>query len=92
MVDRIAVKENLDSWLENPGWAEFWHQAPSPSCREYIAMQFYASETEEEEAFSEMDRLEEQLGVEDLLYLYRRISGPEKGRLAGLIAQRSGNV
>ena len=87
MIDPVAVRENLDDWLKNPSWAEYYNDAPSQKCREYISAMFYASETEEEEAFEAMDKLEETLTKEDLTYLYNNSTGPEKARLYKLIQQ-----
>ena len=86
MIDTQAVKENLQDWLENPSWKEVYDGAPSEECKEYIAMMFYASETEEDEAFDAMDELESELPIRDLRYLYSVMTGPEKARLGKKIA------
>lgn len=90
MIDPTAVRQNLDEWLQNPTWKELYDGAPSAACRKYIAMDFYASETEEDEAFDELDRMLEALDAEDLKYLYNGAEGPEKKRFAQLIAQKQG--
>ena len=88
MIDATAVRQNLDDWLQNPSWAAVYNDAPSENCRKYIAMMFYASETEDEEAFAELDRMEAALDKADLTYMYQNSEGPEKGRLAKLIAEK----
>ena len=85
MIDPAKVKENLRDWLRNPSWHEVYVTAPSERCRRYIAMMFYASETEEEEAFEAMDRMEEGMTKEDLTFMFNVMEGPEKARLAKLI-------
>ena len=45
MIDRDKVRANLAEWLENPSWAEYYGGAPSERCREFIALEFYYSET-----------------------------------------------
>ena len=85
MIDTQAVRENLDEWLKNPSWKEYYDAAPSQKCRNYIKMDFYASETEEEEAFEELDRLLKELGDYDLKYLYDNAEGPEKAKFAKLL-------
>ena len=87
MVDTNAVKANLEDWLQNPSWAEYYDNAPSDGCKEFIAMDFYASETEDEDAFRAMDDLESSLSLEDLKYLYENSEGPERARLAQKIRQ-----
>lgn len=86
-MDMNKVEANLKGWLQNPTWKSFYDEAPSDKCREYIAMDFYASETESEEAFLKMDELLKGLGYEDLNYLYHRSIGPEKAKFAGMIAK-----
>lgn len=78
MIDQQKVRENLDEWLENPSWKEVYDGAPSSACRKYISMMFYASETESEEAFNELDRLENELDMKDTMYMYDNTQGPQK--------------
>ena len=85
MVNPRAVRENLNEWLQNPTWKEYYDEAPSQLCREYISLDFYASETEDEEAFKKMDRIIQDLRKEDLQYLYANAEGPEKKQYAELI-------
>lgn len=86
MIDPNAVRENLDEWLQNPSWADVYNGAPSEACRKYISMMFYASETEDEEAFEKLDELESGLLIDDLKYMMANSAGPEKARLAKKIA------
>ena len=90
MTDMNAVQENLREWLENPAWAEYYSGAPSDRCREFIALEFYCSEYEDdEEAWTELDEIEDTLDAEELRHLYRWCgNNPRKGILARKIAER----
>ena len=69
--------------------AAYYWDAPSDLCREFIALEFYYSEYEEEETGEEMDRLEERLGVDELRYLMNHCgNNPRKGALARKIAEK----
>ena len=61
----------LKEWLKNPYWAEYYSGAPSDRCREFIALEFYYSEHEEEETGKEMDRIEAEMDQADLRHLLR---------------------
>ena len=88
-LDWEKFRGNLSEWLENPFWAAYYWNAPSDLCREFIALEFYYSEYEEEETGEEMDRLEERLGVSDLRYLMNHCgNNPRKGVLARKIAEK----
>lgn len=56
-------------WLENPHWKKYYEEAPSDACRQYIALDFRYSDTEDEEVAEEMDTLLEKLREEDLRHL-----------------------
>jgi len=71
MVDANKVRENLEEWLENPHWAAYYNDAPSDKLKEYIALDFYYSETEEEEAAETMDAIEPELSIEDWKHLLK---------------------
>lgn len=87
MIDMDEVKTILDDTLENPYWAEYYNNAPSNKCREYIALEFYYSEYEDDETAEAMDAIEEQLGVDDLRWLMKFCgNNPRKGILAKKIA------
>ncbi len=84
-----AVKTVLDEYLENPYWAEYYRSAPSDRCREFIALEFYFSEYEDEEAGETMDGIEEQMDAEELRYLMKYCgNNPRKGMLARKIAEK----
>ena len=85
MIDPHLVLDNLAEWIENPYWEDYYKNAPSDHCRDYIAMDFYASETEEDEAFEEMDRILHELDQKDIRYLFDHAKGPEKAVLANYI-------
>ena len=87
-MDTQAVRENLEEWLKNPSWAEYYNGAPSDRCREFIALEFYYSEYEEEETAEEMDRIEGELGIDDLRHLMAWCgNNPRKGTLARKIRE-----
>ena len=89
MTDTEKVRENLEEWLKNPSWAEYYGGAPSERCREFIALEFYYSEYEEEEASEAMDGIEDEMDAEELRYLFARCgNNPRKGVLARKIAER----
>ena len=89
MTDTEKVRENLEEWLKNPSWAEYYGGAPSERCREFIALEFYYSEYEEEEAAEAMDGIEDGMDAEELRYLFSRCGiNPRKGVLARKIAER----
>ena len=88
MTDRNETKRNLEEWLKNPYWAEYYRSAPSARCREFIAMEFWYSETEDDEAGKAMDAIEEQLNAEELRHLMNYCgNNPRKGILARKIAE-----
>ena len=89
MTDTEKVRENLAEWLGNPSWAEYYGGAPSERCREFIALEIYYSEYEEEEAAEAMDGIEDGMDAEELRYLFSRCgNNPRKGVLARKIAER----
>ncbi len=61
--------DDIREWLENPYWKKYYEEAPSEKCREYIALEFRYSDTEDEEIAEEMDALLETLRAEDLRHL-----------------------
>jgi len=85
VIDSKDVRRNLDEWLQNPSWKGIYDNAPSEACRKYLAMLFYASETEEEEAFDAMDQMEQNLSLDDLRYMLQNSIGPAKARYMSLI-------
>ena len=87
-MDTRAVKGNLEEWLENPSWAEYYREAPSDQCREFITLEFYYSEYEDDEAAEAMDRIEGGLGIDDLRHLMAWCgNNPRKGALARKIRE-----
>ena len=85
---KTELEKNLEEWLENPFWRGYYEQAPSEKCREFIALEFCYSEYEEEETAEAMDRIEENLGIEDLRHLLKYVGhNPRKGYLAKRIAE-----
>ena len=87
-MDTRAVKENLREWLKNPSWAEYYNGAPSDRCREFIALEFYYSEYADGETAEEKDRIEEELGIDDLRHLMAWCgNNPRKGKLVRKIRE-----
>ncbi len=68
-MDKAALKESVDSFLENPYWKKYHDEAPSDACRKYVELDFYYSDTEDDEAAEAMDALEPSLSAEDWAYL-----------------------
>lgn len=66
-----AFLENLDEWLENPAWKEYFDTAPSDACRTEIALEFWYSEHESDAAVAALEEWEEELSLEDWQHLYR---------------------
>ena len=88
MADTNEIKEVLQEWLENPGWRKYYEEAPTDECRAFIALEFYYSDTEDEEVSEKMDEIEATLGVEDLKHLARYAGdNPRKGALLRKIAE-----
>ena len=87
-MDRRKIRENLAEWLENPYWAEYYAGAPSERCRRFIELEFWYSDYEEEEAGTEMDRLEEEMDAEELRHLLKYCgNNPRKKALLDRIAK-----
>lgn len=88
MTGRNEIQENLKEWLENPYWAEYYSSAPTGRCREFIALEFFFSKTEDEETGKEMDRLENEMDAAGLRHLLKWCgNNPRRGRLARRIAE-----
>ena len=91
MADRNDIQENLKEWLENPSWAEYYSAAPSDRCREFITLEFWYSETEDDEVLPAMDALEDEMDAAELRHLAAWCGdNPRKGVLARKIAEREG--
>ena len=89
VVNGKKVSKNLEEWLGNPYWVEYYSGAPSEKCREFIALEFYFSEYEDEEAAAAMDRIEEELDAAGLRYLMKYCgNSPRKGILARKITEK----
>lgn len=88
MIDPYAVDRNLSEWLENPSWKAIYENAPTEESKKYLEMLFYASETEEDEAFNALDALEELLKPVDYEYMYSFTQGPERAKWARKMAQK----
>ena len=52
-------------------------------------MDFYASETESDEAFNALDAMLKTLDYEDVNYLCHRSIGPEKAKFAAMLSKFS---
>ena len=71
MTDRNEVRIILEDTLENPYWAAYYRDAPTDRCREFIALEFYYSEYEDEETGAEMDLIEAEMDAAELRYLLK---------------------
>ena len=77
-----AFRQNLNEWLENPAWREYYETAPSKECKTLIALEFWYSETESEAAVEAMEVVEEDLALEDWKHLYKWCgSNPRKATI-----------
>ena len=84
-----AVQENLRDWLENPSWAEYYNGAPTDRCKQFISLEFYYSEYEEEETAEAMDAIEDRMDAEELRYLMAWAgNSPRRSRLAEKIEKK----
>ena len=83
-----AFRQNLNEWLENPSWREYYETAPSIQCQTLIALEFWYSETESEAAAEAMECVEKDLSLEDWKHLYKWCgNNPRKGVLARRIQE-----
>lgn len=89
MIDRNEVRRTLEDYMQNPCWAAYYRDAPTDRCREFIALEFYYSEYEDDEAGEEMDRIEAELDIAGLRHLFKYCGNdPRKGVLARRIAEK----
>ena len=70
-MDKNEMKESLESFLENPYWAEYYNSAPSDMCKKYIQLEFYYSDTEDEDAIEPMEEIEGDLDLRDWQHLLK---------------------
>ena len=66
-----GLKANLESWLENPFWREYYEEAPSDICRTIISLEYWESEYRTGAAHCAIKDLEDDLSVEDWRHMYR---------------------
>lgn len=76
-----AFRQNLNEWLENPSWREYYETAPSIKCQTLIALEFWYSETESEAAVEAMEGVEEDLKLEDWKHLYKYCGNNPRRRI-----------
>ncbi|QUA54586.1 HD domain-containing protein [Aristaeella lactis] len=83
-----AFRQNLNEWLENPAWREYYETAPSIECQTLIALEFWYSETESEAAVEAMEGVETDLKLDDWKHLYKWCgNNPRKGLIARKIQE-----
>ena len=70
-IPRAELKENLEEWLENPFWREYYETAPTARCRRLISLEFWESEYDSDAAADAIRILEKRLSVKDWEHLYR---------------------
>lgn len=91
MIDPDEVQEILEDTLENPYWAKYYNDAPTEKCKEFIALEFYYSEFEDDDIAEAMDELEKELTLEDWKHLYEYCGhNPRKPYIAGKIKELGG--
>ena len=85
--------EGMKSWLENPYWLGYYEEAPTEICKTLVALEFYYSDTEDEEASELMDQMEGKLGLEDLKHLLKYCGqNPRRAKIAAAIAELEKNL
>ena len=73
------INKTLEAFLENPYWAEYYNNAPSLKCKEYIKLEFYYSDSEDEDIAAHMDEMEKDFSLDDLKHLLKYCNnGPRK--------------
>ena len=66
MIDWSEVEKSLREFTEgNAYWREDYETAPSENAKKVVALGFYYSDTDDEEAARLMDELEESFTLED---------------------------
>jgi len=76
------IQSTLQNWLRNPAWKAYFDEAPSDRCKEFIALEFYYSDTEDEETAQKMDQIEAELNIDDLRHLVKYAgNNPRKAAL-----------
>ena len=68
---KAELKQNLEKWLRNPFWREYYETAPSDLCRLVISVEFWESEYDSDTAADAIKNLEKSLSLEDWKHLYR---------------------
>ena len=92
MTDREEVREILEETMENPFWAAYYNDAPSDRCKEYIALEFYYSEYEDDETARALDQMENDLAIEDWKHLLKYSgNNPGRGKIAKRITELENN-
>ena len=78
-MDEKELQKTIESFLENPFWAEYYDAAPS-GAKEIIALEFYRSSSErahhDPEAQSVLEECREALEKEDISYLAQNSPNP----------------
>ena len=78
-MDEKELQETIESFLENPFWADYYDAAPS-GAKEIIALGFYMSSSErahnDPEAQSVLEECRTELAKEDVVYLARNSPNP----------------
>ena len=86
-ISAAELRDNLDEWLENPFWAEYYYGAPSDRCRLFIALEFRHSDYEDDASARTMDGIEEKMDAAELRYLLKYCgNNPRKKALHDRIA------
>ena len=89
IMNEEELRNNLEEWLENPYWAEYYRKAPSERCRQFIALEFHYSEYEDGFSAGEMDRIEAEMDAGDLRHLLNFCgNSPRRKELLDRITRR----
>ena len=79
LLEETELQKTIESFLENPFWAEYYDAAPS-GAKEIIALGFYMSSSEmahnDPEAQSVLEECREALEKEDIAYLAQNSPNP----------------
>jgi len=97
MIDMEAVYANVGEWTENPFWKEYYETAPSEQCRKLIALEFWYSDHDGQDADAvqeiilAMEETEKDLGLEDWMHLDRFCgNNPRKAQILKKIGELGG--
>lgn len=87
------AEKALETFLKSDSWREYYEQAPSDACRKAIQGEFVRSLNKVYGAEYRREALEENLTLEDWIWLYKWCGNNiRKGRIAGIIRDLGGEI